>query len=70
MDNDTHLELELWCLIKGDSKMFDVTPLRTTRISRLKDLIWEKRKNGALKNTDATDLVLWKVSSEGLANSS
>jgi len=60
--------LELWYLIKGDSEAFDVTPLRKTRISGLKRLIWEGEKNGVLRGTDASDLVLWKVSSEGLAN--
>ena len=60
--------LELWCLVKGDSEVFDVTPLRKTRITELKRLIWEMAKNGVLRGTDAKDLVLWKVSSEGLAN--
>jgi hypothetical protein len=68
MANDTHREL--WCLIKGDSTAFRVTPLGKASIDELKDLVWEKRKNSALRNVDATDLVLWKVSNEGLACSS
>jgi hypothetical protein len=26
------------------------------------NIIWEQRKNGALRDVDAADLVLWKVS--------
>jgi hypothetical protein len=38
-------------------------------ISRLTDMIWEKRKNG-LQGVDAADLVLWKASTKQLADSS
>ena len=70
MANDTHREL--WCFIKAksDSKPFRVTPLREASIDELKDEVWKKRRNGALRGADATDLVLWKVSSGGLADSS
>jgi hypothetical protein len=68
MANDTHRVL--WCLIKSSSNPFEVTAPVETSFSRFKDLVWEKRKNGALRGTDATDLVLWKVSNEGLAGSS
>lgn len=61
---------ELWCLIKNNSTAFRVTPLCKASIDELKGLIWEKRKNGVLRDVDATDLVLWKVSSDGLADSS
>ena len=70
MANDTHREL--WCFIKtkGDSKPFRVTPLREASIDELKDEVWKKRRNGVLRDVNATDLVLWKVSSKGLADSS
>jgi hypothetical protein len=67
MANDPYV---LWCLIKGSSNPFDVTAPVATSFSRLKDLVWEKRKNGVLRGTDAADLVLWKVSNERLACSS
>jgi hypothetical protein len=68
MANDTHRDL--WCFIEGDSMPFEVTPLGKDSINELKHLIWREGKNGVLSNTDAKDLVLWKVSSEGLTDSS
>jgi hypothetical protein len=56
--------------MKCSSNPFDVTAPVETTFSRLKDLVWERRKNGVLRGTDPTDLVLWKVSNEGLAGSS
>jgi hypothetical protein len=58
MANDTHCEL--WCFIKGDSIVFQVTPLGEASIDELKDLICGKGKIGVLSNTDAKDLVLGK----------
>ena len=57
----------LWCFIK-DSTAFEVIAPVNASIGRLKKLVWEERKNGVLRDTDAPDLVLWKVSSEWLAN--
>jgi hypothetical protein len=68
MADDTHHGL--WCFIKGDSKAFRVTALGKTSIDEVKVLVWEKGKNGVLSGTDAKDLVLWKVSTERLADSS
>src|ERR1700732_1033628 len=68
MANDPHRVL--WCLIKGDSNPFEVTAPVDASISKLKKLVWEERKNGAFLGVDATDLLLWKVSSERLADSS
>ena len=51
----------LRCLIEGDSTLFEVTAPVTASIYHLKELIREKRKNGALSNMVAKDLVLWKV---------
>ena len=68
MANDTHRVL--WCLIKSSSNPFEVTVPVETSFSRLKDLVWEKGKNGTFRGTDAMDLALWKVSNEGLAGSS
>jgi len=46
MANDTpHV---LWCLIKLDSHLFEVTAPVDASIGQLKDLVWEKRKNGVL----------------------
>lgn len=59
----------LWCFTKGDSTAFEVIAPVNASISRLKKLVWEERKNGEFRDTDATDLVLWKVSGEWLANS-
>jgi hypothetical protein len=68
MANDTHRVL--WCLMKNSSNPFKVNAPVKTSFGRLKDLVWEKHKNGVLQGTDATDLVLWKVSNVGLAGSS
>jgi hypothetical protein len=68
MTNDTHRNL--WCFIKDDPNVFEVTAPVDATISRLKKLVWEEGKNGVLSNTDAKDLMLWKVSSEGLAEDS
>jgi len=68
MTNDTHRDL--WCFIKGDPNVFEITAPVNANISRLKKLVWEEGKNGVLSNTDAKDLVLGKVSNEGLADSS
>ena len=62
----------LYCLIKDDSNPFKVTAPVDASIIDLKNLVWEERKHGVLRDidADAVDLVLWKVSSEGLADSS
>jgi hypothetical protein len=52
----------LWCLVEGDSMVFEVTASANASINRLKELVREKGKNGALGNIDAKDLVLLKVS--------
>lgn len=59
-----------WCLIKGDSKAFEVTVPVNASVNRLKTLVLEQRKNGVLQGIDAAVLVLWKVSTERLADSS
>ena len=59
----------LWCIIQGDSMVFDIIVPGDTRISQLEKLIWEKCKN-TLRKFDAAELVLWKVSSECTADSS
>ena len=60
----------LCCLIKDDSNPFKVTAPVNASIIDLKNLVWEERKHGVLQDIDAVDLVLWKVSSKGLADSS
>ena len=64
-----HSYLELWCLIKGDSIVFPVTLLDKASIAHLKDLIWEKGRNDVSRDVDPKNLVLWKVSDKGLADS-
>ena len=59
MANDTRV---LFCLIEGDTNPFEVTVSTGKSISFLKEVIQEKRKNGPLRDVDAADLVLWKVS--------
>ena len=54
-------DVALWCLIQGDSTPFEVTAPVNATINRLKELVWEKRKRGAFKNVDASDIILWKV---------
>lgn len=59
----------LWCFIKGDNNALEVTVPINASVSRLTDMIWEKRKNG-LRGVDAADLVLWKANTKQLADSS
>lgn len=58
MADDTRV---LSCLIQGDTNIFEVTVSTGKSISFLKEVIQKKRKNGALRDVDAADLVLWKV---------
>jgi len=62
MSNDQRL---LWCLIDTDidieSIPFELTVPINASVSRLKELVWEKGKNGVLGNVDAKNLVLYKV---------
>jgi hypothetical protein len=54
-----------WCLLLDKySKPFPIkVPVATSNgnIFTLQELIKEQREHGALNNTDAADLVLWKV---------
>ena len=59
MANDTRV---LFCLIQGETDPFEVTVSTSKSISSLKGVIQEKCKNVALRDVDAADLVLWKVS--------
>ena len=56
-------DIKLWCLIEGDAKLFEVQVDACKSVSFLKKVIWKARKRGYLRGVDATDLVLWKVSS-------
>jgi hypothetical protein len=51
----------LVCLIAGESSPFVVEPKGNISILKLKQLIKENRKNGAISRFDAADLILWKV---------
>jgi hypothetical protein len=51
----------LWCIIEGDFKPFQVTVPGDSYVTVLKEAIVEKRKYGALRSIDATDLTVWKV---------
>jgi Crinkler effector protein N-terminal domain len=59
MADDTRV---LFCLIERDAKLFQVTVSTGESIAFLKKVIWEEGKNGPLRDVDAADLVLWKVS--------
>lgn len=48
-------------LIKGDSTVFKVNELFGSDIIDLKKLVHQERENGALRDVDAKDLVLWEV---------
>jgi Crinkler effector protein N-terminal domain len=54
-------EYELWCLVEGDRTPFPVTVPTGTHIAGLKELVFVKRKS-ILRDVDAADLKLWKVS--------
>jgi hypothetical protein len=58
-----NVTLELWCIVSGDSRPFTVSISTHDNISVLKERIYEKNKNGFLRDIDAKDLKLWKVSS-------
>jgi hypothetical protein len=51
----------LWCLIESNPSPFEVTAPANASVDHLKRLVQKERKNGALRNVDASDLVLWKV---------
>jgi hypothetical protein len=55
---------QLWYLVEGDSAPFKITAPPNIDIVDLKILIQEREsgKRGALRDFDAKDLVLWKVS--------
>jgi hypothetical protein len=52
---------ELNCLVEGDSTGFHVIVPIGNRVSHLREMVWEERKNGAFRNIDSTDLALMKV---------
>jgi hypothetical protein len=56
----TTIDLNLFCLIKGDREVFGVKT-DINRVDDLKDKIKRKCENGVLKGVDAKDLELWKV---------
>jgi hypothetical protein len=52
----------LWCLVEGESMVFEVTVSANASINRLKTLVQEKKDKGSLRDVNAADLVLLKVS--------
>lgn len=52
----------LWCLVSGKGTPFKIRVPINFDIGDMKELVKEKRKNGIPRGIDATDLVLWKVS--------
>lgn len=53
----------LWCLYEGDpATPFKVTVPADEDIHGLKEEIQKKRQYGAFAHVDATDLILWNVS--------
>jgi len=59
MENDTRV---FFCSIEGNTNLFGVTISTSKRIFFLKKAIWEECNNGALRDVNAQDLVLWQVS--------
>ena len=52
----------LWCLVDGKDTPFKIRVPINFDIGDVKELVKEKRKNGILREIDATDLVLWNMS--------
>ena len=54
--------LTLYCLVEGgDGLPFKVKATVNDDVGDLKNGIQHERRNGALRDVDATDLTLWKV---------
>ena len=55
---------QLWCLVQDESTPFKIRVMSPTHIDvhDLKELILDRGKAGTLKDVDAKDLTLWKVS--------
>jgi Crinkler effector protein N-terminal domain len=51
-----NVTLELWCIVSGDSRPFTVSISTHDNISVLKERIYDKNKNGVLR-----DLREWAV---------
>ena len=59
VDNDT---LNLWCIIYGESKSFDVNAPANASINLLKKQI-HSENNNTFRDVDVKHLDLWKVGS-------
>jgi hypothetical protein len=52
----------LWCLVEGDSTPFKITAPPNIDIDDLKKLVRENKDKSSLRDVNASDLVLFKVS--------
>jgi len=59
---EKNTNLILYCLIDVNTTPFRVSCPPNTDVYDMKTLIHEAGKHGALRNIDAKDLVIWKVS--------
>ncbi len=55
-------DLQLLCLVEGDSTVFEVTVARHSRVTALKELVHDKGIDATKNTVLAKDLKLWKVS--------
>lgn len=54
---------KLLCLVQDDSIPFMVTTSSNNRIFELQQLVYNQKDKGVLQDVNASDLILWKVSS-------
>jgi hypothetical protein len=52
----------LWCLIDGEFTAFKVMAPPNIDINDLKQLVSQEKDKGILRDVNAADLALWKVS--------
>ena len=58
---DNRARRELYCLVENEDKPFKVIAVVDNDVADLKILVQQAKKNGTLRDADATDLVLFKV---------
>jgi regulator of extracellular matrix RemA (YlzA/DUF370 family) len=58
---DNHARRELYCIVENEDKAFKVIAVVDNDVADLKILVQQAKKNGTLRDADATDLVLFKV---------
>ena len=54
-------DINLTCLVAGESSVFSVMPKENKDIIDLRELVKEEGKNRVFRDVDAMGLTLWKV---------